>query len=60
MEINNINMTEERIYYKEDLHYGVCESCGEESNEITEDGRCIDCVEEEHFINQCMKSKKFY
>ena len=54
-------MIEERIYCKEDLHYGICDSCGEESYEITEDGHCVDCIEESIFINQCMKMKpKWY
>ena len=50
-------MIEERIYNQCDLHHGICESCGEESDEITEDGRCIDCVEEEIFINKSLKTK---
>lgn len=50
-------MIEERKYNYSDLHYGICESCGEESYEITEDGRCVDCIEEEIFINNCMKTK---
>ena len=51
-------MIEERTYNIEDLHYGICESCGDESNEITEDGRCVDCVELEHFINMSYKMSK--
>lgn len=53
-------MIEERIYCKEDLHHGICECCGDESDEITEDGRCVDCVEEELFIEQCSKMKPKY
>jgi hypothetical protein len=48
-------MIEERIYYPEDLHHGVCIHCEMESDEITADGRCVDCVEEELFIEQTMK-----
>lgn len=54
-------MIEERIYNPYDLHHGICESCGEESYEITEDGRCVDCIEEEIFIQNSMKIKpKWY
>ena len=48
-------MIEERTYYPEDLHHGVCIHCEMESDEITADGRCIDCVEDELFFEQTMK-----
>lgn len=48
-------MIEERIYHLEDLHHGICIHCEEESDEITADCRCVDCVEEELFIEQTMK-----
>ena len=51
-------MIEERIYSKYDLHHGICESCGDESDEITDDGRCVDCVELEHFIEMSYKLNK--
>ena len=48
-------MIEERIYSAQDLHHGVCESCGEESDEITNVGICVDCVEAELFYQETMK-----
>lgn len=49
----------ETIYEQSDLHQGVCEWCGEESNEliVTEDGEevCIDCIEAETFYQETMK-----
>lgn len=48
-------MIEERTYHLEDLHHGICIHCEEESDEITADGRCVDCVEVELFIEQTMK-----
>ena len=54
-------MIEERTYFKEDLHHGICEYCGEESDEITENGCCVDCVEEQRFIEMTMKMEpKWY
>ena len=53
-------MVEERIYSQEDLHHGICNCCGEESDEITDDGCCIDCIEEEIFINNSMKIKSVW
>lgn len=50
-------MIEERIYYREDLHHGICDCCNEESDEITDNGLCIDCVEEQRFIEETMKQK---
>jgi hypothetical protein len=47
----------ETHYSKEVFKKGKCPSCGEKSNEILiEDGRCVDCVEEEKFIVQTMKT----
>lgn len=28
------------------LHHGICGRCGEESDDITEDGYCVDCIAE--------------
>ena len=51
-------MKEIRIYKSNDLTYGTCESCGETSNEISiDDGRCVDCIEEERFYNITMNSQ---
>lgn len=51
-------MKTETTYSKFDLKKGKCTSCGEKSNEILiEDGRCIDCIEEEKFIQETMKPK---
>lgn len=48
-------MITETTYYPEDLKHGVCRCCDEESDEILRgDGRCIDCIEEERFINMTM------
>ena len=50
-------MIAETIYNKSDLTYGVCESCGTETDEIViDDGRCVDCIELEKFYNQTMKN----
>ena len=49
-------MVSETIYNAGDLIYGVCERCGEESNEIDPNtGWCIDCIEEEKFYRESMK-----
>lgn len=49
------NMITETTYYPDDLTHGVCRCCEEESDEILKgDGRCVDCVEEELFINMTM------
>lgn len=48
----------ETIYSPSELHHGVCEWCGEESDEIvtTEDGDiCVDCIEEEKFYQETMR-----
>ena len=49
-------MVSETIYNTDDLAYGVCEKCGEESSEIDPcTGWCIDCIEEERFYQESMK-----
>lgn len=49
-------MMTERIYHKSDLMHGVCEWCGEESNEIIiNEGVCVDCMEERLFYEETMK-----
>lgn len=49
-------MVYETTYSTDDLLYGICEMCGEESNEIDPDtGWCIDCIEEEKFYHESMK-----
>jgi hypothetical protein len=49
-------MIQETTYSEFDLKKGKCTCCGERSNEILiSDGRCIDCIEEEKFIEQTMK-----
>lgn len=51
-------MITETIYTPADLHHGVCEWCGEESDEIvtTDDGEvCIDCLESEKFYQETMR-----
>ena len=49
-------MIEERIYDPSELKRGRCRNCGEMSNEILiGDGRCVDCIEEERFIEETMK-----
>lgn len=51
----NQSMTSETTYFPDELEHGICRCCNEESDEILkEDGRCIDCIEEEKFINQTM------
>lgn len=49
-------MVSETIYNVEDLMHGVCEYCGEESNEIDPvTGWCIDCIEAAKFYLETMK-----
>lgn len=49
-------MTTETIYEPWELCYGVCPSCGEESDEILiGDGRCVGCIEAEKFYNKSME-----
>lgn len=45
----------ERTYHPSELHHGVCSYCGDESDEITEEGLCVDCVEAELFYQETMK-----
>lgn len=53
-------MITETTYYPDDLEHGKCRCCGEESDEILkDDGRCVDCIEEEKFINQTMSSDTY-
>ena len=48
-------MITERTYKPFNLHHGICSSCGEESDEITKEGLCVDCVEAELFYQETMK-----
>jgi len=49
-------MIEETTYYQSELETGKCTSCSEQTNEILiDDGRCIDCIEEEKFYEETMK-----
>lgn len=46
----------ETTYSEFDLEKGICRSCSEESDEILiDDGRCIDCIEEQAFFEETMK-----
>ena len=45
----------ERTYHPSDLHHGKCLCCGEESDEITKEGACVDCVEDELIYQETMK-----
>ena len=47
-------MVVERIYHRSELHHGVCDYCGDESDEITKSGLCVDCVEAELFYQETM------
>lgn len=49
------HMITERTYLPSELHHGVCSYCGNESDEITEEGICVDCVEDELFYQETMK-----
>ena len=49
-------MKTETSYSAFDLEKGKCKCCGEQSKEILiDDGRCVDCIEEEKFIDLTMK-----
>jgi len=51
-------MKSETTYSASDLKKGKCTSCGESSNEILiADDRCIDCIEQEKFIDETMRFK---
>lgn len=46
----------ETIYSIYDLEEGICTCCSEESEEILiDDGRCIDCIEEQKFYELTME-----
>ena len=50
-------MKTETTYSAFDLKKGKCKCCGERSNEILiDDGRCVDCIEEEKFIDKTMSN----
>lgn len=49
------SMITERTYNPSELHHGVCSYCGDESDEITEEGICVDCVEAEKFYQETME-----
>lgn len=52
-------MITETTYSEFDLTTGICTCCSEKSDEILiGDGRCIDCIEEEKFIE--VTSKHLY
>ena len=49
-------MKSETTYNSRDFESGICSCCEEQSDEILiGDGRCIECIEDEKFYNQCMK-----
>ena len=49
-------MITETFYDKNYLIHGICESCGEESDEIdTDSGMCIDCIETARFYQESMR-----
>lgn len=49
-------MESETTYSEQDLESGKCKCCDEQSNEILiDDGRCIDCIEEQKFYEETMK-----
>ena len=49
----------ETIYGESNLMHGICECCGEESDEIDiNTGICIDCLEEQRFYEMSMKNFK--
>jgi len=51
-------MKTETTYSDYDLKKGKCRSCGELSNEILiDDGRCIDCIEEQKFFEETMNPR---
>lgn len=52
-------MIQETIYHADDLHSGECEWCGEQSDELIlfdDQHVCVDCIEEEEFIQATMKT----
>lgn len=49
-------MITETTYPEFELEKGKCTYCEKKSNEILiDDGRCVDCIEEEKFYNETMK-----
>lgn len=49
-------MIRETIYTRDDLKHGVCNLCGEESDEILiDEDICVDCYEAELFYKETMK-----
>lgn len=49
-------MKTETVYSIDDLESGKCTSCDEKSDEILiDDGRCIDCIQEQMFFDETMK-----
>lgn len=49
-------MKTETIYTPEELEWGICSCCGDETDEILiGDGRCIDCIEDEKFYDETMR-----
>ncbi|MEG0927239.1 hypothetical protein [Chryseobacterium sp.] len=52
-------MQTETTYSEFDLEKGICTCCGQLSEEILiDDGRCVDCVEDEKFFDETMKDLK--
>lgn len=49
-------MITETYYDVDKLMHGICESCGEESDEIDPNsGMCIDCIETARFYQESMR-----
>ncbi len=49
-------MKTETTYFNSELEEGICPSCGDLTDEILiEDGRCVDCIQEEQFYDETMK-----
>lgn len=49
-------MTKTIEFSDDELKNGICESCGEESDEIIiDDGRCFDCYCADDFYEETMK-----
>ena len=47
-------MKKTTTYHRSELKQGKCKYCSEISNEILiGDGRCVDCIQEEEFIDSC-------
>ena len=53
-------MATETTYSEFELDKGKCTCCSEISEEILiEDGRCIDCIEEQKFYDLTMQGLKY-